>query len=248
MRGRRATRSRRNAQDHRQLHDELQRAAGDRSPGEDHRQSAAAACRAPNATSVAIIAAFHITGAAYESRNRRWLFRMPRHHADSTSRPAPGNRMRTSAIVSARFSPVKPGAISAISTGVASDAGQHEQRDHEGEKRADRAGHAIGLAPLAARDERGVDGNEGRGERALAEQVLEKVGNAERGVERVGGVGLQAEVVREDAQPHEAGQAARAGCRRRRKRALFRRAAHVVVVVGCRPRRACRSTSSSDRS
>jgi hypothetical protein len=45
---------------------------------------------------VAIIAAFHITGAVYERRNLWWLLRTPRHQADSTSSPAPGNRMRTS--------------------------------------------------------------------------------------------------------------------------------------------------------
>jgi hypothetical protein len=51
---------------------------------------------APKMTSVAIIAAFHMTGAVYDSRNRWWLFRTPRHQADSTSSPAPGKRIRTS--------------------------------------------------------------------------------------------------------------------------------------------------------
>ena len=73
----------------------------------------------PNATSVPIIARFHTIGAAYDSRNFPWLFSTPRHHADSTSSPAPGNRIRTTAIVSARLSPVNPGAITAMRIGVA---------------------------------------------------------------------------------------------------------------------------------
>src|SRR3978361_899122 len=44
----------------------------------------------PKAISVATIAAFHTTGAAYDSRNLWWLLRMPRHHADTTNHPVPG--------------------------------------------------------------------------------------------------------------------------------------------------------------
>ena len=51
------------------------------------------------------------TGAAYDRKNRRWLFRTPRHHAPSTNRPAPGNRIRVRRIVSSRCSPSKPGAM-----------------------------------------------------------------------------------------------------------------------------------------
>src|SRR5690349_24802353 len=46
----------------------------------------------PYAMSVPIIAAFHATGAVYESRNLPWLLRTPRHQADVTSNPAPGKR------------------------------------------------------------------------------------------------------------------------------------------------------------
>ena len=61
------------------------------------------------------------------------------------------------------------------------------------------------LLGAAAGAQAGVDGNERAGQRALAEQVLQQVGNAERRVERVGGVGLQAEEIREraDAQQPE---------------------------------------------
>src|SRR6185369_13252055 len=73
----------------------------------------------PNTTSVTIIATFHVTGARYDSRTRLWLLSTPRHQADRTSSPAPGNSTRTIAIVRSRFAPVKPGAITALSAGVA---------------------------------------------------------------------------------------------------------------------------------
>ena len=63
------------------------------------------------------------------------------------------------------------------------------------------------LLVLAPRAEAGVDRDERRGEHAFAEQVLQEVGDPERGVERVGRVG-GAEVVGEDAladQPDESG-------------------------------------------
>ena len=72
-------------------------------------------------TSVAIIAMFHTTGAVYERKNLRWLFRIPRHHADNTSSAAPGNRIRTSRMVSSRLAPWNPGAI----TSVEPRRGQH---------------------------------------------------------------------------------------------------------------------------
>ena len=53
-------------------------------------------------------------------KKRRWLFRMPRHHAENTSRPAPGKRILVSITVSSRFSPVKPLAITATSHGAVS--------------------------------------------------------------------------------------------------------------------------------
>ena len=58
----------RDAQDDRQLNGELQGAAHDRSPRRAGPPGAAAPMPAPNTSSVAIIAAFHITGAAYDSR------------------------------------------------------------------------------------------------------------------------------------------------------------------------------------
>ncbi len=75
--------------------------------------------RAPKITRVAIIAMFQKTGATYDKKNLWWLFRIPRHQADSTRSPTPGNRMRTTRTVSSRTSPWKPGATKPMTTGVA---------------------------------------------------------------------------------------------------------------------------------
>src|SRR3546814_13418860 len=70
------------------------------------------------------------------------------------------------------------------------------------------------LLVLLLREERGVDRDEGRGEYALAEQVLEEVGDLQCRAKDVRG-GAVAEVVREHALAHEAGDAeiGRASCR-----------------------------------
>ena len=67
--------------------------------------SEGSAMRPPKNTSTPIMAKFQTTGAVYERKNLRWLFRMPRHHADITSRPAPGNRTRTMRMASSRLAP-----------------------------------------------------------------------------------------------------------------------------------------------
>jgi len=53
----------------------------------------------------AMIAVFQRTGETYDRKNRRWLFNTPRHHADITSSATPGNKIWTSAMVSARAAP-----------------------------------------------------------------------------------------------------------------------------------------------
>ncbi len=83
------------------------------------------------------------------------------------------------------------------------DADRDERGGGQGQKRAHGAGDAIGECGVAAADERRVDGDERCRQGAFAEQVLQEVRNAERRVERVCGVGLQAEIVGEGAKPHE---------------------------------------------
>ncbi len=58
---------------------------------------------------MAIIAAFHITGAKYGRKKLRWLLRMPSAHAESTSTAAMGKTIRATATVSSRRSPSSPG-------------------------------------------------------------------------------------------------------------------------------------------
>ena len=67
-----------------------------------------------------MIAAFHSTGAKYGRKKCRWLFRMPSAQADSTSTPVIGKKMRTTAIMSSRRSPSKPGVKTLTSTGASS--------------------------------------------------------------------------------------------------------------------------------
>ena len=52
-----------------------------------------------------------------------------------------------------------------------------------------------------------IDGDEGRGKHALAEKILQKIGNAKRGAKCVRGIRV-AEVVRKDAIAHEPDQTA----------------------------------------
>src|SRR5207237_10344918 len=92
--------------------------------------------------------------------------------------------------------------------GRGKNAQQHDAGDQDREQCADRSRDAIGFLPFSARDERGIDGDERRRERALAKQVLQEVRDAERRVERIRGVRFEAEVVREDLQSNEAGEAA----------------------------------------
>jgi hypothetical protein len=86
-------------------------------------------------------------------------------------------------------------------------AGQHQRRGGQRQNGTDGAGHAAGLLFVAFGQQAGVNRNERGREYALAEQVLQEIGDAEGGVEGVGGV-REAEVMGEDALADEADQAA----------------------------------------
>ncbi len=83
------------------------------------------------------------------------------------------------------------------------DAREHQHRDRESQERRDGARGGAGIRLSSLRPEAGVHRDERGGEHAFAEQVLEEVGNPERGVERVGRVG-GAEVVGEDSIANQA--------------------------------------------
>ena len=87
------------------------------------------------------------------------------------------------------------------------DANQDERRCRESEKRENCTGSFLGLLAIVAGKKLGVDGNEGRGQNAFAEKILQKIGNADGGFEGVGGVRV-AEIMGEEAVANEAGNAA----------------------------------------
>ena len=87
------------------------------------------------------------------------------------------------------------------------DTDQHEHGRGERQDRAHRSGHAAGFLLVALGEQARVHRNEGRGEHAFAEQVLQEIRDAEGGVEGIGLIEL-AEVVRKDALPHQSDDAA----------------------------------------
>jgi hypothetical protein len=66
----------------------------------------------------AIMARFQKTGATYETKKRLWLFRTPSAHAEMTSTPVIGKRMRTSRMVTSCFAPSHSGKKAATSNGA----------------------------------------------------------------------------------------------------------------------------------
>ncbi len=76
-------------------------------------------------------------------------------------------------------------------------AGEHEKRGDKHQNGKDGAGGAGGLVVALLGIEPGVDGDEGCRENAFAEEVLQHVGDAEGGLEGIGGHGV-AEIMRED--------------------------------------------------
>ena len=184
----------------------------------------------------------HTTGAAYDRKNRRWLLRMPRHHAPITNRPAPGKRMRVSRIASSSCLPSNPPAISSTNSGAASTptATMTLTTSARIAPTAPAIRSASSSSPRSSA--LAYDGDERRREHAFAEQVLEEVREPERAVERRGHE-IGAEVVRdqllahqaEDAREQDAGsdeRGASRGARRRWRR--WRVFAHATGVAGAR--------------
>ncbi len=74
-------------------------------------------------------------------------------------------------------------------------AQQHQKRCAERQNGGNRAGYAAGFFFVALREQTGVNGDERRREHSFAEEILQKIGDAEGNVEGVRGVG-KAEGVR----------------------------------------------------
>ena len=73
-----------------------------------------------------------------------------------------------------------------MNNGVASTPMQHDHGNHQRQKCTDRAGHAPRLLLVPLRQQPRIHRNERGREYALAEEVLQEVGDAERRAERVG--------------------------------------------------------------
>ena len=89
-------------------------------------------------------------------------------------------------MVSSRLAPWKPGAITSINSGVASTPTSTIADVVSARMRAHRARHASRFFFVALGQQARIDRNERRRKHALAEQVLQEIGDAERGVEGVG--------------------------------------------------------------
>ena len=97
------------------------------------------------------------------------------------------------------------------------DAKEHQHADHERKQSADGARHLPRFHLVARTQQAGVDRDERRRERALAEQVLQQVRNAERRGEGVRGI-ADAEVVTEHPHPHQPDDAAGQDAQRHHQR------------------------------
>ena len=76
------------------------------------------------------------------------------------------------------------------STGRGEHADEHQQRRDKRKNREHGAGDPVGSSRSLPCEQRRVDGDERRRQHAFAEQILQEVRDAERGVERVGRVGM----------------------------------------------------------
>ena len=196
-----------------------------------------------------MIAAFHSTGAKYGRKNLRWLFRMPSAHADSTSTPVIGKRMRTTAIMSSRRCALETRREHADEHRREQHAEQRDRAGDAEQQREHRTGDAPGFLRAALAEQRRVRGNERRAERAFAEQVLQHVRHAQPGAEHVG-VQARAEVRRDHALADQADDAAQQDAEADEERGRARSAAPARgpsqrrLALGCRHQRIVTSSSA----
>ena len=189
---------RRDTKDDGQLHDELQRGADNRSPGEDQREP-----RKRRAGAEREERGNHRDVPDNAARVGEQEAPVAVQDAEAPGRhgkePGAGKQHAHDPDRQLALVAVEPGRDRGDQQRRRHDADEHEHRDDQREQRRHRAGHAIRLAPIAAREQRGVHRNERSRQRAFAEQVLQKIRDAERRRERIGGIVAEAEIVREDA-------------------------------------------------
>ena len=97
------------------------------------------------------------------------------------------------------------------------DAEENDDADANGKQAGDDAGDTTRKVDFTFGQESGVDGDEGGGEDAFAQKVLEKVGDLEGGGERASRLGI-AQVISEDARAHEARNTAQKNARTHQQR------------------------------
>ena len=102
--------------------------------------------------------------------------------------------------------------------------------------------------PVAAADSAAYTGMNDADSAPSPNRFCSRFGMRNAGVERVGRVGLQAEVVGEDAKPDQPGEPAAAGCPATATKTAPRASVAFVVVSQHPPHRACRSSASSGTS
>jgi hypothetical protein len=195
------------AQDNRQLDEQLQRAADHRPPRQQHGQARQRRVRAehdqranhPDVPHDAARVRQQEPMVAVEDAETPGGY----HEDAGAGEEDPHNRDRQRALFAA-----EPWCDQVDEQRRRQHADQHERRHHQDEQRGDGARHTIGLAPVAARQQRGIDRNERCRQRTLAEEVLQHVRNAQRGVEGVGRIVAEAEIMREDPLANQAGDAA----------------------------------------
>ena len=141
-----------------------------------------------------MIAAFHSTGATYERKNRRWLFSTPRHQALSDQQAAAGEHDADEANAHLALDAGVPGGEQLDDQRRGEHAEQHRDRHRQEQQRRDRACHAACLVVALLLQQLHVGGDERGRQDALAEQVLQEIGQLEGVGEGVGCVGV-AEVV-----------------------------------------------------
>ena len=89
--------------------------------------------------------------------------------------------MRTSEIVNSRFAPCEAGRDGIDEERCREHADQHEHGGEQGQNREDGSGDAPGFFAFLVRHEVRINGDEGCGKHAFAEQVLQEIGDAQRG-------------------------------------------------------------------
>jgi hypothetical protein len=93
----------------------------------------------------------------YERRNRRWLFKTPRHHGGHHQQTRPGKKHSDNLECQLTLCTFETRRNYVNQQRRRKYAQQHKQRNDECQHGSDGAGNAIRLSPVAPREQRGID-------------------------------------------------------------------------------------------